>query len=47
MDSSAAATSGNVGVDLSASVRAFGFSDTGESCVMATNSDVTVFGWLG
>jgi hypothetical protein len=26
-------------------VRAFGFSDTGESFVLATSSDVTVFGW--
>lgn len=26
-------------------VRAFGFSDTGESLVIATSSDMTVFGW--
>jgi hypothetical protein len=28
-------------------VRAFGFSDTGESLVIATSSDVTVFAWKG
>jgi hypothetical protein len=26
-------------------VRAFGFSETGNSLVLATSSDVTVFGW--